>query len=414
VEELSAVTYPSQNSDPQGLIKGLLGKRTWVARIVIATFVVLFTLIALSAPNYEWDLLAYLANATQLTNAQPIESLHNTVYETIQTSVPPEEYAKLIGSPTRLVLSQDPEAFRQTIEFFYDSRVVYTSLLATVFSLGVDPVFSIFLISTLCAVVSILLLGHLIPVSRPIGVCFVLPFIALSCGLLDVARLATPDSLAAMTTIAMYFLLLRNRVYAILILLPLMIFIRTDLIILAGLFFGYLFFSHRISKVAIIASGLATVAAYLLLNHVIVEGDPWSSLIGYNYADKPTHPAEYVYAISASDYFSYVAVGLRSFSYNPIFFIFCMLTVIGIVLFSSRFIYSTTKTRVSQRHSDLLFLLISCMLYLVLHFILFPVTWIRFFAAQYSLVAIVVTWSTLSILAERNYSSREDMDIMNP
>ena len=62
---------------------------------------------------------------------------------------------------------------------------------------------------------------------------------------------------------------------------------------------------------------------------------------------------------------------------------------------------------------DLMFLLVSCVAYVAVHFLMFPVTWIRFFAAQYSLVTVVVLWATLAILAERNYSDRSEVNLLD-
>jgi len=384
-----------------------------IQTVTMVLFIAIFASLAMASPIYEWDLIPYMANALHVVTGTPTEALQTSIYENLKQTIPPDSYAKLIGSPTRLVLSQDPEAFRQTTAFFYDSRVVYTYINAVFIKLGFNPIFVIYTFSVVCAVISALLLSHLIPVRAPLGLYFVLPFIALSCGLLTVARIATPDSLATLTTIALYFLLIRNRVPLLLILLPLTIFIRSDLIVLTGLFFAYFFFTNRISKIAVVASACATAGMYLLLNYVIVDHDAWSSLIGYNFGEKPTHPADYNFTVTLSGYFSYIMKGLVSFSYNPIFFVFCMLAVTGIVQFSSRFFFNHGNTKVSLQHADILFLLVSCAAFLGLHFLLFPVTWTRFFAAQYSLVAVVVVWTTLAILAERNYSTRESMDLLN-
>jgi len=390
------------NSIVLRITRTLLTRRSAVKAVLMSLFIVIFASLAMSAPNYEWDLIPYMANALHVVTGQPAEALHASIYENLKQFVPPDSYERLTGSPTRFVLSQDPEAFSQTTAFFYDTRLVYTYINAAFIKFGFNPISVIYTFSVLYSVISCLLLSRLIPVRAPIGLYFVLPFIALSCGLLTVARIATPDSLAALTTITLYFLLMRNRVLLLLFLLPLTIFIRSDLIILAGLFFAYFFFTNRISKVAVVASALATVAAYLVLNHVITDHDAWSSLIGYKYEFMVTIPG----------YFSYIMKGLVSFSYNPIFFVFCMFAVTGTVQFSSRFFFSHGRTKVSLQHIDILFLLVSCAAYLGLHFMLFPVTWTRFFAAQYSLVAVVVVWTTLAILAERNYSTRDSMDLL--
>jgi len=402
------------NSKVIRIASALLARRSAVQTITLVMFVVVFASLSISAPIYEWDLIPYIANASHVVSGLPMEALHAPIYENLKQSIPSDSYEKLIGTPTRLVLSQNPEAFRQTTEFFYDSRVVYTYINAAFIKLGFNPIFVIYTFSVVCAVISALLLSRLIPVKAPLGMYFVLPFIALSCGLLTVARIATPDSLATLTTITLYFLLIRNRVMLLLFLLPLTIFIRTDLIVLTGLFFAYFFFTNRVSKVAVAASALATVSAYLLLCYVIVEHDAWSALIGYNFGEKPTHPGEYIFTVTLGGYLSYIKEGLVSFSYNPIFFVFCMFAVTGIVQFSSRFFFNRNQTKVSLQHADILFLLVSCAAFLGLHFLMFPVTWTRFFAAQYSLVAVVVVWTTLAILAERNYSTRESMDLLKP
>jgi len=394
-------------------VNTLLNRREVIQTTIMILFVVLFAILALSSPTYEWDLIPYIANASHIVSGIPTEALQAPIYENLKQTVPPDSYEALIGSPTRLVLSQDPEAFRQTVAFFYDSRIIYTYINAAIIKTGINPVTGVYAFSVVCAILSILMLHQLVPVRTPLGMCLVLPFIALSCGLFTVGRLATPDALATLTTITLYFLLLRNRVMLLLFVLPLTVFIRSDLIVLTGLFFAYFFFTNRISKFAVVASGLATVAAYLILNYAIIEHDAWSSLIGYNFGEKPTHPAEYVFEVTLAGYISYVVEGLLSFSYTPIFFVFCMLAVTGILQFSSRFFFNPDDTKVSLQHADILFLLVSCVAFLGLHFLLFPVTWTRFFAAQYSLVAVVVVWTTLAIMTERNQTTRESMDLLS-
>jgi len=411
---LNNVTDSVYGSMMTRVVKAIMANRELIQTITMASFVILFSVFAVSMPNYEWDLLPYIANATNLLTGTPVEALHGPIYENLKQSIPPDSYAEMTGSPSRLVLSQDPEAFRQTTAFFYDARIVYIHLLAGLIKLGLNPVTAAYVLSTACSVGSIVLLSKLIPVKAPLSLSFAIPFIALSCGLMTVARMATPDSLATLVTIALYFLLIRNRVALLLILLPLTIFIRSDLIVLTGLFYLYFFITNRISKIAIIGSAVATVAAYLVLNNFIIEADAWSSLIGYNFGDKPTHPQEYVFEVTLSGYFSYLLQGLQSFSYTPIFFVFCMLAVTGIAQFSSSYFYAKDSSEVSVQHGDILFLLVSCVAYYVLHFLLFPMTWTRFFAAQYSLVAVVVIWATMAILAERNNSTRDNMGLLDP
>ena len=180
-----------------------------------------------------------MANAMRTAQEMSLSELHANVYQAVIAGVPAEDYARLIESQSRLILSKDTEAFSQTISFFYDARIIYIELMSILLTMGLEPVFAFYFFSTLCVVLSYLLLRRLIPVPVPMGMHIVLPFIIMAFGLMYVARLATPDALAALCTIALYFLLLRNRIYWLLFLLPLVIFIRTDLILLTGLFFLY-------------------------------------------------------------------------------------------------------------------------------------------------------------------------------
>lgn len=397
----------------KNLIVKVDGYRTLIHVSVISTFVLLFGYLSLSEPSLNWDMVAYIANALQYNTDNSIAQIQQMIFTELAESVSNEDFATFTNSPSREVLATDPEAFGQTIKFFYDARVVYIGILAAFMRLGMDPIFASYFISTSCSILSILLLAKLVPVRVPLGLCFSLPFIVLACGLLNVARYSSPDAMAALVTIGMYWLLVRNHLVVLLLLMPLTVFVRTDLILLMPMFLTYLFLFKRISRIFIVFIGLATVATYLTLNNIIVDGDPWSSLIGYNYGIKPTHPADYVFTVTLSNYFSYIITGIKSFSYNPLFFMFCALTVTGLFLFASRFFFNPNQQPISRQHTDLTFLIISCITYVGLHFLLFPVTWIRFFAAQYSLVTVVVLWATLAILAERNYSDRTDVNLLD-
>lgn len=395
------------------LIDSVNSHRTILHVLVIITFTVLFGYMSLSEPTLNWDMIAYVANAYQYNTGSSIAEIQQMIYANLSRTISAEDFAKFYNSPSRVVLSTDPEAFGQTIKFFYDARVVYIGILAALMNLGMDPFFASYFISTTCSVLSILLLSRLLPIQMPLGLCLSLPFIVLACGLLNVARFSSPDALAALVTIVMYWLLVRNYLVALLLLLPLSVLVRTDLILLMPMFVGYLFVANRISRTFLIFSGIVTVATYLILNHIIVDGDPWSSVIGYNYGVKPTHTDDYIFPITISSYLSYIVIGIKSFSYNPLFFMICALWVTGMFLFGSRFFFNPNNQSISRQHMDLMFLLVSCVAYVAVHFLMFPVTWIRFFAAQYSLVTVVVLWATLAILAERNYSDRSEVNLLD-
>ena len=394
-------------------IKNILIERRSAIRIVfLSLFSLLFGIAALSAPILEWDMLAYVANATKNITDLSFVEIHQMVYSQLEATVPREDYQRLIGSETRTVLASDAEAFRQTSVFFYDTRVVYIGMLSGLMHLGMEPFFASYFISTICMIICIFALASLLPTALPFGVCFSLPFIAVSCGMFELARGSTPDALASLYIVVLYWVLLRSGWY-LLLLLPASIFIRTDLILIAAFFHAYLYFTTRFPRVLVVMSGLATITAYWFLNNHIVQGDPWSSLIGYNFGDKPTHPETYSFTVTISNYMSYLLEGLRTFSHEPRFFMVCALAMTGLFMFSARFIYHPDKP-VSLVHQDVLFILVSSILYIGAHFLLFPVNWIRFYTAQYALIMVIVLWTALTLLAQRNYTADADAEIIKP
>jgi len=390
----------------------LLGHRSAIRIVFLSLFSIFFGIAALSAPILEWDMLAYVANAAKNVTDLSLVEIHQMVYSNLKATVPAEDYQRLIGSDTRAVLANNAEAFGQTSVFFYDTRVVYIGMLSGLMHLGMEPFFASYFISTICMIICIFALASLLPATLPFGVCFSLPFVAVSCGMFELARGSTPDALATLYTVVLYWVLLRSNRY-LLLLLPASIFIRTDLILVAVFFYGYLYITNRFPRVLVVISGLATLTAYWLLNNYIVQGDPWSSLIGYNFGEKPTHPETYSFTVTIGNYISYLLDGLRAFSYEPRFFMICALAMTGLFMFSARFIYHPDKS-VSLVHKDILFILVSSILSIGAHFLLFPVNWIRFYAAQYSLIMVVVLWTALILLAQRNYTADADAEIIKP
>ena len=164
----------------------------------------------------------------------------------------------------------------------------------------------------------------------------------------------------------------------------------------------------------VVLSGMTTVAAYLVLNYFIVDGDAWSSLMGYNFGEKPTHTADYVFPVTPTDYLGYLWEGIFSFSYNPMVFVFIVFSISGTILLTARYVEASGNVNMSQLHKDLLFLLLSGIAYFILHFLLFPVSWIRFFTAQYTLAASVVCWCLFSMHSAQHSDPGKGLGFLKP
>ena len=122
----------------------LYENRSSVVWMMTLVFIVLFSMLTIGKPIYEWDLFAYIGNGMRISQDYSIEQLHTNVFRAAQATVPPDAFEWLVGSPSRLVLSQDSEAFRQTMHFFYDARIIYNHIVAGLFKVGIEPVFALY------------------------------------------------------------------------------------------------------------------------------------------------------------------------------------------------------------------------------------------------------------------------------
>jgi len=356
-------------------------KRTGRICLLLAFLVVFcgtFFLSNLHRPLLNWDMVAYVASAKAYQTHDPA-ALQTEVYELLRRSVPQRTYSDLTTGYLRHLRATDPESFRQHLPFF-QIRVAYVWAILALWTFGLNPFFASYLISAICAALAIMVLAFILP-RQPLVYSLVVPFIALSSAFPDLARYSTPDAMAALAVLVCYALAFRRH-KLLLIALPACVAVRTDLLLLLPSFYVFLWLTRPFASRLVLASALSSVALYWGLN-AIFGNYGWSTVFDYTFSHQSAYPADYPHAVTVKSYLAALASGVGSVENGPRLLKYVGVSIAGIaaLLWRPHWI----RRAVGPMSAPLQFALVSSLVYVGLHFMLFPAMWGRYFAAQYAL-----------------------------
>ncbi|ARC87433.1 hypothetical protein [Rhodovulum sp. MB263] len=223
----------------------------------LAVLSLFFVLNSYARSHHNWDVIGYTAVAYRLMGETGTDHLSTRTYEDIRRATAPETFEKLTTGGYRAAVYQDPEALRQQLPF-YSIRPLYVALSIAGSKLTGTIADGTALVSALCGGL-LLILGWVAVSPRSIAVAALLPFALYETGLGSLARLSTPDGLAALIALAALLLCQRHPRPAMLLfaLLPLA---RTDFVILLP--FAALLLHGRVPRLwiaAMLGAGAATV-----------------------------------------------------------------------------------------------------------------------------------------------------------
>lgn len=342
-------------------------------------FVFSLSLYAINRPSYNWDMIPYIAVALSLEYTDD-QLIHSKTYEYIKQSVPDPVYTELTHGDYldyRAQVAQNYLYFTQQLPY-YKIRPLYTSLIYLGYKMGINIVTATLLVSilsgVLIAILALLwLLDHLEGFYP-----YLFAFLITSLGVTEIARVQTPDALsAAILLAAMYFLCKEQQTYFSSLLLILSIFARTDNLILVILLFTYLKFLapayYRINFINYIVFTSLAIVSYLSINHLAGHYG-WAKVLYHTLVHLLLNPAESEVNIGIINYLQLLFQrGTDEFFLANYTYVFLLAGTITLSL--TRF--ATEATRIYAHLTILIILAI------LIHFILFPVLWHRFFVAHY-------------------------------
>lgn len=333
---------------------------------------VLFILVAtLNKPAYNWDMIGYVASAKYFETEDKSE-IHEFAYKQLKSTVSDSVYQRLTASGYRKTIEIDKEALYQQLPF-YQIRVLYNGLVYALYKMGLNPYFVTHLISAVSVCLGFLLLLFGLRKTQILDdyLYFALPLMSIPLGVLNVARLGTPDGLAFLFTMLIFLCTISDKYKKNLLwVLPLSILIRTDLIIFIAPVYIYVLFclENNRERLSWLVSGLFAISNYLFIN-MYYANYGWEKLIYHTFINYLVYPADTQISISFSNFFDIIkhqwSLSFQRFS----FWSFIGWMGFSVIMFMRACDY---RHRIQKVRKDILVFGVISILYFMAHFSLFP------------------------------------------
>lgn len=363
-----------------------------VIPFIAAVLAIIF--IGLNYPRYNWDMIGYIASAKAFEESDP-QIIKQFTYEQLKGHVAEHKYHALTGQTGqwkefRSEVFESAEVLQEQLPF-YQIRPVYNLLIYLAYKIGVNIAFATHLISLSAVVFS---MGVIFLISRehvPKNFVYCIPILGFAFGVVDMARLSTPDSLAMLCIISAAYCLLNKKINLLLIILVIMIGVRTNLILLTTPFFLYLLLCSYSQRMKIFFAAACSVLAYFMINYYW-DNQGWQTIFYHTLIQAQTNPVTNPPELTFSDYIRTLKLGLLQAFEHKVFFVYLAM----ICMVYARFAYQGQRIFSYNRIcSPEVMLIYICLVSIVAHFILFPVLWERFFSGQYiiSFIAMLMLYS---------------------
>lgn len=343
---------------------------------VVLAFVLIF-------PGNNWDAIGYVAVVKSI-DIKDKQALHTAVFDELRRSVSADVYRSLTTNGFQETVSSDPESLRQVLPF-YRVKPGYIASIYLLSKIGMNPFFAAHLVST-AAVAGGLWLFFLAVRRRVDPVLLImLPIFVLALGALQVARIITPDGLAFLAVALVFYLLLQES-RPVLLVLPLLLLIRYDLIIFVLLIILYIFVTHGRWRLWSVGSAFLALLLFTAVNQ-FSGSYGYATLLWVSFVESVSYPAHVQAQLSWSLYAPILLRGLSDLiHFYSSFLGYTALVVLSFLLFLRIRERDRAEARAQQNLLALSFLVF---LSVVIHFLVFPAMWPRFFAGQYFLGAMI-------------------------
>lgn len=359
-------------------------------------FVLIGTLAAsLTKPHLNWDLVMYIA-AAKSYDEPDIAAVHAATYATLRDAVAPTVYLREVDRPPKLyreytrALHADPRAFAEQLPF-YTIRPIYVGLVYLLAKCGVDIVFATYAISGVAVALALALLYFMSASLLRQPYSYAVPFLAIIYGVMDVARASTPDGLALLAIVVAAYLYLRQRVNALLGMLPLTVLIRTDLLLFVLPLLLVMLITRSGSRVRVVASALLAGGIYAGIMHLSGNAG-WATIFYHALIALVHYPLSQPPVLTAQDYFSTLFYGLRNLLDDGIFVLYVLGATCGAITVRAR-----SRSLLHALRTPAVGLMAVCLVCVIGRLVLFPVAWLRYFTGMY----MVGTFALLMLFDER-------------
>jgi hypothetical protein len=352
--------------------------KKWTPYITFVLFCVATTTFALKSPAASTDMLFYTAIARTDSNTD-IKTIHSESYQMIFERINQSKKGSFqskeqwVSSPKyNSDIYQNIDSFQQQLPFF-KIRVLYTKLISVVSKTGLDFIKSSHLISIIASLIAIGLLFFSLKEQIPNKRLYWLFIGILAFGYIEVIERASPDSLALLSISLLTLFIIQKRYIASLILLPIFVFIRTNLIVLNGPYLAFIWIKHKEYRPYTILSGLLSLISYFGIAKWSGHYG-WVTLMHHTFINPISFPETTTFEFSISTYLHILIKQLSTiFTYNTHALIFILMMIIMLCKYKNDII----KNQTAQ------ILTFTSILTIIIHVLLFPLIHVRLLSCFY-------------------------------
>jgi hypothetical protein len=271
-----------------------------LSRLALIPYACLFLLLsayALLQPEYTWDLLGYIGASVDSTDARTV---HDAAFDSIRPFAGKKDIQ--VDNPYRVDVAANPYHFAEQLPF-YSIKPVYVALIKVEHRLGLPYPRAAVAISAISNFLLALLLWRwLSSYSSGLALAASCTLIMLSPNILELSRWATPDCLATLVAaLALFLILEQKRYFWGCSFLVLDVWVRTDVLVLAGIVFMVLLLRGKLDFVQFASLSVLSLASYFAINH-FAGNYGWPALFYNSFQGGLAAPGETIIHFSRSAY----------------------------------------------------------------------------------------------------------------
>lgn len=354
-----------------------------ISLIIYASIIVF--LCSIYKPNYNWDMIGYVASAYKSDGNQGAE-LHKKTYDDVATSIPSQKFERLTNHevPYLITVYTDPESLRQQIPF-YSIRLAYVSTIRAVGLTGLSYAKSTIVVSATMAALCIVFFGLLaknfnIPAWFFIISIFFARFI-------DLGRFSTPDPMAASMSLLSILLIAKRSPYSWFVISILPLF-RTDCILVSLMLAAFLYCEGSRKKAFLIC--FLSLSVFKILN-AYFDNYGWLKTFNFAFIKMDPYPESIKPSADINIYVNVYKNMLIELSKKAELYVWILTIILMVIKYSIK----------KLSRIDIIICLIP-LAYIISHLTLFPMTERRFFIFADGLILLWIYLYVADLRSKRN------------
>jgi len=351
-------------------------KSSKILFIYYCIFVIIIAIVSVSKPFFNWDMLGYVAAAKHFEIADA-QTLHQFVYENLKKIVSKDRYSALTNGGVRKDWAENANDFYSLLPF-YEIRPLYNLSILLLSKIGVNIFAATYLVSIFSVMLGVFMLLFALKDKINWFLLYIFPFYLYLFGIVTIARLSTPDAMAFLCVCIFIYLFSKERIKLLLVVMPIFVAVRTDLIIFNFISIAIITFLYKNCRIRSFVSLLLTIVLYELINKS-AHNYGYFTIFSFTLIKTVNNPANINSAISISDYLRVLFHGFHEALADVKLMSFVSIMLIGL------FPLKTLLTKDFLENKEIMVYVAISIFYIFIHFILFPVMWCRFFVGFYTM-----------------------------